>query len=86
MFLLGNWKNYEELEEELSVDELLATLNAQRKSRYEDQKFFAMLQGIDLSDNDRISDVADLKGAAAVSQGFGIGMGLAHSVVEVSDS
>lgn len=85
MFLLGNWKNYEELEEELSVDELLATLNAIRKSRYEEQKFFAMIQGIDISDDDSKSDIADLKGAAAAAQGFGVGLGLAHSVMEVSE-
>lgn len=86
MFLLGNWKNYEELEEELSVDELLATLNAIRKNRYEEQKFLAMMQGIDISDDNYKSDIADLKGAAASAQGFGIGLGLAHSVVEVSES
>ena len=86
MFLLGNWKNYEELEEELSVDELLATLNAIRKSRYEEQKFFAMIQGIDISDNDSKSDIADIKGAGAISEGFGVGVGLSHSVVEVTES
>lgn len=57
-----------------------------KKSKYEDQKFFAMIQGIDISDDNSKSDVADLKGAAAAAQGFGVGMGLAHSVMEVSDS
>jgi len=83
---LGNWKNYDELEDQLSVDELLATLNAQRKLRYEEQKFLAMIQGIDISDNDNVSDVTDLKGAAAVQQGFGVGVGLGHAVMEVVDS
>ncbi len=80
---MGNWKNYEELEDQLSVDELLATLNAQRKRRYEDQKFFAMIQGIDISDSDEVSDIADLKGATAVQQGFGVGVGLGHAIMEV---
>lgn len=83
---MGNWKNYDELEDQLSVDELLATLNAQRKLRYEEQKFFAMIQGIDISDNDRKSDITDLKGAQAVQQGFGVGVGLGHAVTEVLDS
>lgn len=83
---MGNWKNYEELEDQLSVDELLATLNAHRKLRYEDQKFFAMIQGIDISDNDSKSDITDLKGANAVQQGFGVGVGLGHSVMEVVES
>ena len=83
---MGNWKNYDELEDQLSVDELLATLNAQRKLRYEDQKFFAMIQGIDISDSDKTSDIADLKGAQAVQQGFGVGVGLSHSVAEVVDA
>lgn len=83
---MGNWKNYEELEEELSVDELLATLNAIRKNKYEEQKFLAMMQGIDISENDTKSDVTDLKGAVAVKEGFGVGLGLAHSVSEVIES
>jgi hypothetical protein len=83
---LGNWKNYDELEDQLSVDELLATLNAQRKSKYEDQKFFAMIQGIDISDNDTVSDITDLKGAQAVQSGFGVGVGLGHSKMEVVDA
>lgn len=83
---MGNWKNYEELEDQLSVDELLATLNAQRKVKYEEQKFFAMIQGIDISDNDTVSDITDLKGAQAVQSGFGVGVGLAHSTMEVVDA
>jgi hypothetical protein len=83
---LGNWKNYDELEDQLSVDELLATLNAQRKVKYEEQKFLAMIQGIDISDSDRTSDITDLKGANAVQQGFGVGVGLGHSVMEVVES
>lgn len=83
---MGNWKNYDELEDQLSVDELLATLNAQRKLRYEEQKFLAMIQGIDISDNDTTSDITDLKGAQAVQQGFGIGVGLGHATMEVVDA
>lgn len=84
--MLGNWKNYEELEEQLSVDELLATLNAQRKKKHDEQKFLAMIQGIDVSDSIGPEDVTKLTGARAVEAGFGVGMGLGHSAIEVVDS
>lgn len=83
--MLGNWKNYEELEDQLSIEELMATLGAQRKLRHEEQKFLAMIQGIDVSD-DEPSDIVDLTGAKAVQEGFGIGLGLGHSKVEVVSS
>jgi hypothetical protein len=82
VFLLGNWKNYDELEEQLSIDELLATLNAQRKRWQEEQKFFAMIQGIDISEPE-ITDITKLTGARAAEAGFGVGLGLGHSSVEV---
>lgn len=84
--MLGNWKNYEELEEQLSIDELLATLNAQRKRKHEEQKFMAMIQGIDVSGEDEVEDVAKLTGARAAEAGFGVGLGLGHSSVEVVNS
>lgn len=85
MFLLGNWKSYEELEDELSLDELLATLNAYRDQKREEQKFLAALQGVDLSESTP-ADITHLSGYDAAQQGFGIGMGLGHSVMEVVDS
>ena len=48
MFLLGNWKNYQELEENLSVPELMATLEAYREKLKSDRIFMAALQGVDL--------------------------------------
>jgi len=50
VFLLGHWTNYDELESALSLDELLATLEAQRKSRHEEHHFMAAIQGISLPD------------------------------------
>lgn len=47
-FLLGIWKNYEELELSLSMPELLATLGARRELDYEEKKFLAAIQGVDL--------------------------------------
>lgn len=48
VFLLGIWKDYDDLEESLSMDELIITLNAKRDSDYENKKFLAAIQGIDL--------------------------------------
>jgi len=49
-FLLGIWKDYEELERSLSLPELMSTLNAKRDSDYNEKKFFAAIQGIDLDE------------------------------------
>ena len=51
LFLLGIWKDYEELEESLSMSELTATLAAKRELDYSDKKFQASIQGIDLDKN-----------------------------------
>lgn len=82
MFLLGNWKNYDQLEEELSIDELIATLDAYRKQKREERKFFAALQGVDIEAEP--ADITHLSGYEASQQGFGIGLGLGHSVQEVA--
>lgn len=51
LFLLGIWKDYEELEMSLSMPELTATLNAKRESDYNEKKFLAAMQGVDLDKN-----------------------------------
>lgn len=48
VFLLGIWKDYEELESSLSMAELTETLNAKREAEYSDKKFMAAMQGVDL--------------------------------------
>lgn len=47
-FLLGIWKSYDELELSLSMPELLATIEAKREADYNDKKFDAAMQGVDL--------------------------------------
>lgn len=47
-FLLGIWKDYDELERSMSMPELVATLSAKRDLDYSDKKFFAAIQGVDL--------------------------------------
>lgn len=50
VFLLGIWKDYEELEMSMSMPELMETLNAKRESDYKDKKFFAAMKGINLDE------------------------------------
>lgn len=48
VFLLGIWKDYEDLETSLSMPELTTTLNAKREADYREKKFLAAMQGVDL--------------------------------------
>jgi len=48
VFLLGIWKDYRELEESLSMPELIATLSTRRELEYQEKKFLAAIQGVDL--------------------------------------
>ena len=48
VFLLGIWKDYEELERSLSMSELMITLEAVRDLDYSEKKFLAAMQGVDL--------------------------------------
>lgn len=50
VFLLGIWKDYEELESSMSMPELSATLNAKREAEYAEKKFLAAMQGVDLDE------------------------------------
>jgi hypothetical protein len=48
VFILGIWKDYKELEESLSMPELMVTLASKRELDYEEKKFLAAIQGVDL--------------------------------------
>lgn len=50
VFLLGMWKSYDELEESISMPELLAIIEAKEKDKFQDRKFAAALKGVDLED------------------------------------
>lgn len=53
VFLLGIWKDYNELEESLSLSEIMAIISSKRDLDYQEKKFFAAIQGVDLEgDND----------------------------------
>jgi len=51
VFLLGIWKDYQELETSLSMPELMATLEVSRELDYTEKKFLAAIQGVDLDKN-----------------------------------
>jgi hypothetical protein len=46
--LLGIWKNYEELEDSVSLPELTSILVAKHDKDQQNRKFLAALQGVDL--------------------------------------
>lgn len=48
MFLLGHWRDYDELESSLSMPELMHTVEAMHRVEKRKQKFMAALQGIDI--------------------------------------
>lgn len=48
LFLLGAWKNYDELESTISMTEMLETLSSKRDLDYQEKKFLAAIQGVDL--------------------------------------
>lgn len=85
MFLLGHWKNYDELEASLCFEELLVTINAMREKEKRERVFLAALQGVDLEDDSPSSnksdlpDITELSGFKAAQEGFGIGMGLGYT-------
>ena len=56
VFLLGIWKDYNELEQSLSMPELMATLSSKRELDYEEKKFLAAIQGVDLDANSKSPD------------------------------
>jgi hypothetical protein len=50
IFMLGIWKDFEELESSISMPELRALLDSKREKDYQDKKFAAALQGVDLDE------------------------------------
>lgn len=53
VFLLGIWKDYQELETSLSMPELLATLEVSRELDYSEKKFLAAIQGVDIEQDSK---------------------------------
>lgn len=51
VFLLGIWKDYQQLEISLSMPELMITLEQKRELDYQEKKFLAAMQGVDLDES-----------------------------------
>ena len=51
VFLIGIWKDYDDLEKSLSMPELTATIKIKRELDYNDKKFAAAMEGVDLDKN-----------------------------------
>ena len=69
VFLLGIWKDYEELETSMSMPELTATLNIKRELDYSEKKFLAAIQGVDLDKNAKKSNAWEDMKARVFSKG-----------------
>ena len=67
------------MEESLSLEELMATIEAIRSKDNNDKKFTAAINGVDLEGQDEevMDDITDLNSARiAKDEGFGINEGL----------
>jgi hypothetical protein len=60
-FQLGIWKNFDELENSISMPELVAILESISETRYQEQKFSAALQGVDIEKNNKQDEWEKMK-------------------------
>jgi hypothetical protein len=77
VFLLGIWKNYDELESNISMPELMAILESKRDLDYTEKKFLAAMQGVDLDEasGKQDEDPWEAMKARVAAQVSGIGNG-----------
>ena len=77
VFMLGVWKNYDELESNISMPELMAILESRRELDYTEKKFLAAMQGVDLDEasGKQEEDPWEAMKARVASKVSGIGNG-----------
>lgn len=77
LFLLGIWKNYDELESSISMPEMMAILESRRELDYNEKKFLAAMQGVDLDETSgkKEEDPWEAMKARVAAQVSGIGNG-----------
>ena len=77
LFALGAWKNFEELETSISMPELMIILESVRELDYNEKKFLAAMQGVDLDEQSgkKEEDPWEAMKARVASQVSGIGNG-----------
>jgi len=61
VFLIGAWKNFDDLEKSISMPELLSLLEVKRELDYGDKKFAAAMQGVDLDKDKNDNAWEDMK-------------------------
>ena len=62
VFLFGVWKNIEELEESISLPELMNLISTYRDLDYKEKRFLAAIQGVDLDKGSGYSDSGQERG------------------------
>ena len=73
VFLLGIWKDYDELESSMSMPEIMATLKVKRDLDYGQKKFLAAMQGVDLDKASGKEDAWEEMKARVFSKGSASG-------------
>jgi hypothetical protein len=69
VFQLGIWKDYEELETSLSLPEIMVTLESKRDLDYQEKKFLAAIQGVNLAGEEPEEDAWEKMKARVFSGG-----------------
>ena len=69
VFLLGIWKDYDELESSMSMPEIMSTLKVKRDLDYSNKKFLAAMQGVDLDKSSGKKDAWEEMKARVFSNG-----------------
>lgn len=77
VFVLGIWKNFDELESSISMPELMAILESTRELDYNEKKFLAAMQGVDLDEQSgrKEDDPWEAMKARVAAKTSGIGNG-----------
>ncbi|NBR61241.1 MAG: hypothetical protein EBT86_06265 [Actinobacteria bacterium] len=77
IFVLGIWKNFDELESNISMPELMTILEMTRELDYNEKKFLAAMQGVDLDEasGKTVEDPWEAMKARVASKVSGIGNG-----------
>lgn len=84
-FLLGIWKNYDELESSICLAELMSILEQKREIDYQDKKFTASLKGIDLDEasGKKEEDPWEAMKARVAAKASGIGTGNPNDITSL---
>ena len=85
VFVLGIWKNFDELESNICMSELMAILETTRELDYSEKKFLAAMQGVDLDEasGKQQEDPWEAMKARVAAQVSGIGNGDPNDILSL---